>query len=168
MTYEKTADCPNPACHTPSSSKHLLSDRGLTMVELLVVVVILGVLTIMALPAYHEVKKITLNARAITEIREIEKSLIAFSIDRGGAFPNALSEVGFGDTRDPWGHLYEYRPVRHRTDFLGILINADFDLYSMGPNANAPDSIDDPLSSDDIIRAGDGGFVGTVYDYYHP
>jgi len=38
--------------------------------------------------------------------------------------------------------------------------NADFDLYSMGADGASAQDFDDLTSKDDIIRSGDGSYVG--------
>ena len=39
--------------------------------------------------------------------------------------------------------------------------NSDFDLYSLGSDGVSQQDFDDPTSKDDIIRSGDGSYVGS-------
>jgi general secretion pathway protein G len=47
-----------------------------------------------------------------------------------------------------------------RKDRFGVVLNTDFDLYSMGKDRLSSDSLSTPNSHDDILRANDGAFVG--------
>ena len=174
MSYHKASASSPPASLTQPLAHPLSGDRGLTLVELIVVSLLIGILTLMGLPALTHVKLLAKNARAMRELREIEKAVIAYAIDRGGSYPPSLANVGHGTTKDPWGNLYEYSPVLHRTNNLLVLINErpddpaqpSFDLCSKGPDGQTADSIDAPQSEDDIFRSGDGAAMDTKKTYY--
>src|SRR4051794_25322429 len=70
------------------------SNSGFSFVELLVVMVILGIITMGAIPFYSSMRDKTRSAGAMVEIRGIEKVIIAYSIDNGGRFPATLDDVG--------------------------------------------------------------------------
>ena len=163
MSYVKTSACHPPASITQNLTTPFLNSRGLTLVELVVVSLILGILTLMALPVYSDIKLLAKNAQAIAEMRDMEKAIIAFNIDKNGVYPADLTDVKLDSARDPWGNPYEYSPVCTRENLVPI--NGDFDLYSKGPDGLYDDDVTHGLSADDIIRAGDGGFLGTVVDY---
>ena len=144
------------------------TDAGFTMVELIVVVAIMAILMIIALPSFNDYRYRTQKSRAELEIRNIEKEIISYFLERN-AYPQDLNVVGQGTQKDPWGNPYRYRnnvgggalPFATLKDSFGTPINEDFDLYSLGSDGvtNTEDP-DDPLSEDDIARSGDGGFVG--------
>lgn len=145
--------------------RSLQDNRGFTLVELLVVVAIIGVLSTMVSTLFIEFQDKTRNARTVEEIRGLEKDIISFATEKG-YFPPDLTEVGRGGQKDPWGKLYEYHPMTAIPAFTSRGgLNTDFDLYSWGANRLSPDSIADPESDDDIIRAGDGSYTGTAIRY---
>jgi general secretion pathway protein G len=176
MSYDKAPASSPPASITQTLAHPLSGNSGMTMVELIVVAVLISILTLIGLPALTHVKLVAKNARAMRELREIEKSVIAYAIDRGGSYPASLADVGHDGDRDPWGNPYQYSPVLSRTNLFGSLINErpedpdqpSFDLFSKGADGQSADSIDVPQSDDDIFRAGDGAFIGTKTAYYEP
>jgi general secretion pathway protein G len=171
MSYNKIDIWSNPTITTPKCSMHLSGSHGLTIIELIVVMAILGVLAMLAIPTYGQIKDKAREARATVEIRDTEKALTAFSIDRGGVFPDSLTDAAIIQQvtqNDPWGTPYAYAnlnpggvPVIGRLDDLGLLpLNTDFDLYSDGlDRSTLPDTRED-ASLNDIVRAGNGGYVG--------
>ena len=129
------------------------------MIELLVVVALIGVLAIMAMPIYFKYIDLAKGNRAEADIRTIEKAVQAYYIDRN-TYPPDLQTIGM-NILDPWNRPYEYRcpPVLMGPDLITPW-NGDFDIYSKGPDGIAVPDDDAPSSDDDIIRAGDGWYVG--------
>jgi general secretion pathway protein G len=52
-----------------------------------------------------------------------------------------------------------------RKDRNLVPINSDYDLYSMGPDGESMPPLTAARSRDDIVRANNGGFVGTAEAY---
>ena len=52
-----------------------------------------------------------------------------------------------------------------RKDRFLVPINSDFDLYSMGADGESRAPLQSPVSRDDIIRAGDGAYIGIAERY---
>jgi prepilin-type N-terminal cleavage/methylation domain-containing protein len=157
MSYDKSATHPIPALTTRTGHHCTLVDRGFSLVELMFVMTILAALTLLAFPAYDAIRTKAKEVRAMEEIRGLEKSINAYSIDNNGALPAQLSDiVGPNAMLDPWGRSYVYGPpVRV---LLTEKLNADFDLYSKGKDGLRTDDILN--SPDDIVRSGEGSFVG--------
>ena len=102
--------------------------------------------------------------------------MISFASDKGFYPPdvNAPGVEGLKNLLDPWGNNYVYFRIIDPGDvaanrcWIGGSINTDFDLYSKGPTGDAVDSdpsIEIGNGADDIIRGGDGGFVGFADRY---
>lgn len=128
-----------------SSHSPVASQRGFTLLELLVVMVIIGLLAGYVAPKFfaHIGKSEVKVARA--QIDSLEKALDAYRLDMG-AYPNteqglaALVQRPANEARwagpylkkglpsDPWGRPYQYRqPGEH----------GDFDLLSYGKDGQA-------------------------------
>ena len=55
-------------------------------------------------------------------------------------------------------------PTRRRDRYM-FPLNTDYDLFSLGPNAQTTVSLGESLGQDDVIRANNGGFFGTASEY---
>jgi general secretion pathway protein G len=143
-----------------------LDNRGFTLVELIAVSAILAILAALALPAYSKIKDQVRQVRAMEEIRGLEKGLSAHAVEHGGVYPERLEDAGLGTPLDPWGNKYIYHPARAAVQRYYLdssqPINTDYDLYSTGVDGQTDLDIDADVSRDDIVRTGDGGFVGIV------
>ncbi|MHC4471253.1 MAG: type II secretion system major pseudopilin GspG [Planctomycetota bacterium] len=97
-------------------------ERGFTLVELMVVIVLIGLLAgvvgVSVIPALLKGKKAT----ALNQIKELEKAMELFYVDYS-RYPDSLdeltgdhSEYGYPDgyisevPLDPWGEEYIYEP----------------------------------------------------------
>ena len=151
---------------------------GFTLVELIIVVAIMGTLAAIAVPVYYvQIEKAKI-AKASADIRIMEKEIIGFRLtseDRQGDgtsdLPDSLADIGRGNLQDPWGNPYQYanhdniRKGQRRKYKRTVPLNTDFDLYSMGPNEITKAPITTKAGYDDIIRAGDGEYVGPASEY---
>ena len=143
--------------------KLLGNNVGFTLIELLVVASIIGVLVMVAMPAFgHFVNRVKVT-RAISEIRGIEKEIWARVVDQN-TLPDSLNDLGLGSMLDPWGRPYQYLNIANggapRQDNIGIDLNTDFDVFSFGKDGLSQQIITDPNSLDDIVRAREGNWIG--------
>jgi general secretion pathway protein G len=153
-------------------------------VELIFVVLIVLTVTAIAVPLTVDYIHQANVARAITEIRMLEKEIIIFETENGyypgGRQPiipvmlESMQEISRNNFLDPWGSPYQYRnlaqgphtgggkPQSCRRDRSYNPLNYDFDLYSVGPDRQIPthNQITVNKGADDIVRAGDGSYVG--------
>ncbi len=157
------------------------SCHGFTLIELVIAVLIVLTLAAIAMPLAADYIHQASVARAITEIRMVEKEIIFFEMERGyypgGKTPGMLQsmhEIGKDQFKDPWGTPYQYRnlaqgphtgggkPKFCRRDRSYNPLNYDFDIYSVGPDRQVPtvNQITVDKGADDIVRAANGRYVG--------
>lgn len=147
------------------------SQRGMTLLELLLAMVMVAILMAIAYAGYRQVIERVRVSRAIGDIGEIQLTLDKFELNRG-VLPDSLAEIRMGGQLDPWGAPYQYLNLATvmglgavRKDRNLVPINTDFDLYSMGPDGASRPPLTAGTSRDDIVRANDGSFVGKAEDY---
>jgi general secretion pathway protein G len=143
---------------------------GMTLVELLVAVSIVGTLAGIAIPMYARARDKAMVVRAIADISVIQGQLAIYHLDHD-ALPTSLSQLSMPYT-DPWGHPYSYLNFAGvkgkgsmRKDRFLVPLNSDYDLYSMGQDGESKMPLTAKQSRDDIIRANDGAFIGLASDF---
>jgi len=153
-------------CNRAACLPRKLHNRGFTLVELVVVVAIIGVLSAIGMSGFAQIKVQARNTRAAGEIRVIEKDINAYAVEKG-TYPPSLAEIGRNNLIDPWGHRYEYRlfSAGNMRTIAGVDQNPDYDLFSVGSDADFAQSLMDPKSRDDIVRLNEGRWVGYVANY---
>ncbi|MCP4895476.1 MAG: prepilin-type N-terminal cleavage/methylation domain-containing protein [bacterium] len=163
----------SPAVLAGSTAGGAEHERGMSLVEALIVVAIIASLTAMAAPHYLKAEEESRVEAAIADIRMIENLILAYAADTG-ELPNSLAEVGADHFLDPWGNSYEYLRIegagnqgkgKRRKDHFLVPVNSDFDLYSKGPDGKSSPPFTAQASRDDIVRTSDGAYVGPVSGY---
>lgn len=121
------------------------NQRGFTLIEVMVVVVILGILAAIVVPRLLDEPEKARRTSAATQIRSFEEALGMFRLDNGfyptteqglralvtkpsiGRIPNRYKDGGYirRIPEDPWGNPYVY---------LSPGVHGDFDLLSYGPD----------------------------------
>ncbi len=152
---------------SPLADKPHESQRGFTILELLLALCIMGVLTSISTPLYHEMVEKAKVAKAIGDIRALQ-----VDIESAPQLPETLAEIGRGNFKDPWGNEYVYLKFDPnggvggaRKNRFMVPLNSTFDLYSKGKDGASSPPLTAASSHDDIVRANDGGFVGLAEDY---
>jgi general secretion pathway protein G len=147
-----------------------LNRRGLTLVELVIVLAIIATLTAIAMGIYTNVTERSKVAKAIADLRIMDGEIAAFE-GANGRLPNDLSEINEDGLRDPWGNSYQYlkfddsNPGARRKDQFLVPLNSTYDLYSKGRDGASSPPLTASASRDDIVRANDGGFFGLASTY---
>lgn len=124
-------------------TKHSNNQRGFTLIEIMVVVVILGILAAIVVPRLLDEPERARRTSAATQIRSFEEALGMFRLDNGfypsteqglealvtkptiGRIPARYKEGGYirRIPNDPWGNPYVY---------LSPGVHGDYDLLSYG------------------------------------
>lgn len=145
--------------------------HGFTLLELLIVLAILLTITAIAVPNLMAAMDQARIARAVGDIHSIEDDIASYQTVYG-VLPDDLSQIGDGNLVDPWNSPYQY--LNHSTmkgngharkDRFLVPLNSDYDLYSMGKDGQSVPPITAKSSSDDIIRASNGSFVGLAANF---
>lgn len=125
-----------------------LNQRGFTLIEIMVVVVILGILAAIVVPRLLDEPEKARRTSAATQIRSFEEALGMFKLDNGfypsteqglnalvakptvGRIPGRYKEGGYirKIPLDPWGLPYLY---------LYPGVHGEFDLFSYGPDGES-------------------------------
>lgn len=149
----------------------LIKSIGLTLLELIVAIAIVGILSGIAYPLYTEYIEKARIAVACMDIQNISATISSYYTDRL-QYPETLAQVGYGNFLDPWGSPYQYLNIqtakgkgKMRKDHFMVPINTDYDLYSMGKDRQSVPPLVAGVSKDDIIRARDGAYIGLARDF---
>lgn len=152
-----------------NNRRRALRALGVTLLELLISVTLIGVLSAVAVPSYQAYMERARIAAAKKDLLEISLKLERY-VNFKHVFPASLADLP--DNRlDPWGNPYRYLSMegakvgQKRKDKSLHPLNSDYDLYSMGPDGQSQTPLTAKASRDDIIRANNGGFIGVAEDY---
>lgn len=166
----KSGTGPTPA---DSSRAHPRPTRwielGYSLIELVLVMAILAILASMAIESGFDVFRRTKLQKAVLDIRAIDAAIALHLVDNG--LPASLSELPLMIPPDPWGTPYQYGRLtdlpkgKWRKDRFLVPLNSDYDLYSKGPDRDSRPPLTAKASRDDVVRAGDGVYVGRAEDY---
>ena len=132
------------------------SQRGFTLIEIMVVVVILGILAAIVVPRFLDKPDDARITRAAADIEAIEQALAMFKLDNGfypsteqglaalvskpetGRIPKKYAERGHlkNVPVDPWENPYVYLSPGVHDDFAIISYGADSEPGGDGKNAD--------------------------------
>jgi general secretion pathway protein G len=139
--------------------------RGLTLIELLLVLALLGILMSWGISAFFDYRDRIAVQKAVTDIAAMSLQIQEFRTDFH-RFPTTLAQAGITGKFDPWGNPYVYTDLSgpggrgaSRKDRRLNPLNSDFDLFSTGKNGTYKPQISHRESLDDVIRARDGRFI---------
>ena len=162
-----------------------IQPKGFTLVELVLILAVVAILSTLGIAGFMETIERTKNDDAIADLRLIEVEIVRFYTPNN-EYPGTLDQIGLGDMEDPWGNPYVYTNIdvlpqnkkgkitgpkkgadgeQIRRDKNLNPLNTDYDLYSLGRDGESKAQITYKTSLDDIIRAGNGSFVGLAEDF---
>jgi general secretion pathway protein G len=139
--------------------------RGFNIIELMLAVVLVGILAAVAMPFYRGYQERIRIAQAVVDIG-VMSALASNYWNDNRAYPATLADFGQAGKIDPWGQPYVYYNIDAngkggaRKDHALNPLNTDFDLYSKGADGLSKSQITQQDSLDDVIRAGNGAYVG--------
>ena len=129
----------------PIRSSQSGGTAGFTLVEIMVVVVILGLLATLVVPAVMGASDTAREKKALTDVRAIADAVRLYRVNNG-KFPESLEVLVEKDSKgrsqleelpkDPWDHDYVIRQ--------GDRAN-DFEIISVGPDGT--ENTEDDISS---------------------
>ena len=147
--------------------------RGFSLLELLIVVAVMALLSAIAMPAYERFTERARVGQAVSDIGRIDMEIEKF-LANNFVYPGSLADLP-NVPLDPWGQPYQYLRIRGndepglqgrlRKDRNLVPINSDYDLYSIGADGDSRPPLTAQPSQDDVVRAGDGGFVGRAEEF---
>lgn len=150
------------------------SQAAFTLVELLIAIVVLVTLMAIAIPSYREYVEQARRSQAIRDIADIGMTIERF-FSLNQTYPANLAALGAGvPAADPWGNAYVYLAIEVipspnsgevRKDKNLNPLNSDYDLYSKGPDGQTQKQLTAAKARDDIVRAGNGGFIGLASEH---
>ena len=148
-------------------------EKGITLLELMIVVVIAGLLATIAFPKYDEYVQRSRVAKAIGDISSISLEIEKFRLANEDRVPDTLAELTMEIPLDPWDQSYQFLKIAGGGPGVGGLrkdgrlkpLNTDFDLYSMGKDGDSKSPLSAKASRDDIVRANNGTYIGLGEDY---
>jgi general secretion pathway protein G len=161
LSISREEQATNPPC----------SNRGFTLIELMVTIGIVAVIAAIGFPSYVSYKQRAYVAAATMDIIKI-----ATAINRHSTLNNApppdLATIGLDTLLDPWGHPYVYLSFtglhgngQMRKDKNLVPLNTQYDLYSVGADGQSRPPLTVPVSKDDVILANDGNYIGLASNY---
>jgi general secretion pathway protein G len=127
-----------------------------------------------AVPSYREFIDQARRTEAISDIAGISM-LIERYFSANQTYPPNLAVLGTGvPAADPWGNAYGYLAIdvnpapnkgAVRKDKNLNPLNSDYDLFSMGPDGQTQKQLTAAMARDDIVRAGNGSFIGLASEH---
>ncbi|MDG2141177.1 MAG: type II secretion system major pseudopilin GspG [Gammaproteobacteria bacterium] len=122
------------------------SDKGFTLIEILVVMAIIGMLAVMVAPNIFNQQSGAQRDAALSQISSLEAALDTYRLDTG-RYPDSLSGLRENDSgRASWGGPYLRREVPKDpwgNDYVFDSNGRDFTLFSYGPDGERGGEGDD-------------------------
>ena len=158
--------------------------RGMTLAELLIALLIASVLAVFALPMFGSgtpncdspdtrqgpIMRAKI-AQVTGDIGKIHMALSTYELSYS-RYPDSLADIGLGDLRDPWDNPYQYLVVFGRQNVGPVRkdhnlkpVNTGYDVYSMGPDGVTASPFTSTPGKDDIVMANDGDYFGLACQY---
>lgn len=149
------------------------SATGFSLVELMITVALVAILSAVAVPSYKSYIEKTKTTKTLVMLNAIVVAIEDYRLINH-VYPSDLSLIGYGGRLDPWGTPYQYLWIednpdasvagKQRKNRWNNPVNTDFDLYSNGPDLQSQKQFTAVQAQDDIVRAYNGTYMGSVSD----
>lgn len=130
-----------------------------------------AIFLMIAIPTYMNFKYNAQVSQAMMDVGALQYRINSY-YTLHNVYPATLSDLGVAVPVDPWGFPYQY--LNHalingkgsiRRDKSLNPLNTDYDLYSVGADGQSKPQITQRESLDDVIRAGNGGYIGLASQF---
>ena len=141
-----------------------------TLLEAVIVIAAIGLVSILAVPAYQNYQELKDIEQAVNDIAAINIAVTKYQLENN-KLPENLLALNMDHLRDPWGLPYQYTPhmssspEQQRKNKNLTPVNNDYDLYSKGKDGKSAAALSADFSHDDIVRANNGKWVGLGKKY---
>jgi general secretion pathway protein G len=123
-------------------------NRGFTLIELMIVLVILGLLASLVAPEMFSKVSSTKRKTATAQMQMFQTALDTYRLDMGG-YPDELTSLIKSDSQnwdgpylpkkvplDPWGYEYQYKLAENGLNFEVVSFGKDGQIGGEGENAD--------------------------------
>lgn len=99
--------------------------RGMTLIELMIVVSILGILAAIVIPTFSNANETAKGSALASQLNTVKKSLVLYTTDHNGAFPTDAQLI-----------TNQWQVLTNTTDIDGAVSGSDYGPYFMKPPFN--------------------------------
>lgn len=100
--------------------------RGLTLIELMIIVAILGILAAIVLPTFSNANETAKASAVSSQLNTVKKALLLYKTDHNGQFPTDAQLI-----------TNQWQVLTNSTDINGDVAGDEFGPYFMKPPVNA-------------------------------
>ena len=136
------------------------SNKGFTLIEILIVVIILGILAAIVIPQFTNASKEAKQSSLVTMVQSLRSQIALFKLQHNDRLPGANPLVDTGGTFDQtvfWNQITQF------SDLNGGVAAAKDATHVYGPYMQSIPV--NPLNNSSTVAAAAAAGVGFVYDY---
>jgi len=105
--------------------KNRSTRRGMTLIELLIVVAILGILAAIVLPTFSNANETAKGSALASQLNTVKKSLVLYKTDHNGTYPTDAQLI-----------TNQWQALTNSTDIDGDIAGSDYGPYFQKPPVN--------------------------------